>query len=72
VGARVEVRAGGRTQVRERQCGGSYLSSHDPRLHFGLSHHLRADVTVRWPDGSVEEYGAVEANRILVIRQGPG
>jgi YD repeat-containing protein len=52
VGARVAVTASGRTQVAVRFGGGSYLSSNDPRLHFGLGGALKADrVEVTWPSG---------------------
>jgi enediyne biosynthesis protein E4 len=36
VGSRVKLTAGGITQVNEVRAGGSYLSQHDRRLHFGL------------------------------------
>lgn len=72
MGSRVEVAAGGRSQVRERQSGGSYLSSHDPRLHFGLGPYSEADVTVSWPDGTVETHLGVGANQVLTLHQGPG
>src|SRR5262249_34097901 len=35
-GAIVSVEAGGEHQVRQVQAGSSYLSSEDPRVHFGL------------------------------------
>ena len=69
LGARVTVEAGGVRQVRERHSGGSYLASHDPRLHFGLGEHARARVEVVWPDGQVQQLGEVAANQFLVVRQ---
>jgi hypothetical protein len=69
LGARVTVEAGGVRQVRERHSGGSYLASHDPRLHFGLGENTHARVTVRWPGGQVQEVGEVAANQFLVVRQ---
>jgi hypothetical protein len=52
VGSRVEVHAAGRISVREVQAGGSYLSSNDPRLHFGLGAAAAVDsVVVTWPRG---------------------
>ena len=65
LGARVTVTAGGVRQVRERQSGGSYLSSHDPRLHFGLGRATKADIAIRWPDGQVQTLAAVAANQIV-------
>lgn len=69
LGTRVEVVAEGRLLVRERQSGGSYLSSHDPRLHFGLGTAETVSVTVRWPDGSITRRQDVAANQILEFRQ---
>jgi tetratricopeptide (TPR) repeat protein len=55
VGAIVTVEAGGRRQVATRAGGGSYQSSGDPRLHFGLGEATAADrVEVRWPSGRVD------------------
>ena len=69
LGTRVEVEAEGRILVRERQSGGSYLSSHDPRLHFGLGAAETVSVTVRWPDGSVIKREDLAVNQVLKFRQ---
>lgn len=53
VGARVRVTANGRTQTATFRAGESYLSSNDPRLHFGLGAAPRADVEVQWPSGKI-------------------
>jgi hypothetical protein len=53
LGARVEVRHGERRQRRDVRPQASYLSSHDPRAHFGLGDARVVDeVTVSWPDGA--------------------
>ena len=67
--ARVAVTAGGQRQVKERQAGGSYLSSSDPRLHFGLGEATRATVEIRWPDGTLQKMEEVTADQILHIIQ---
>jgi hypothetical protein len=47
-----------------------YLSQGDPRLHFGLGKAARADVEIRWPDGTVEKQANVKANQTLkVVRE---
>src|SRR5439155_25720926 len=52
VGARVRVKTANSTQELERTGGGSYLSSSDPRLHFGLGSATVVDhLEVDWPDG---------------------
>jgi hypothetical protein len=54
--------------VREVQAGSSYLSSEDPRLHFGLGPTATvAKVTVRYPDGSVKRLASVRADRIVRV-----
>jgi hypothetical protein len=69
VGARVKVNAGGTTQYESVRAGGSYLSSNDPRLHFGLGAASQAEIEVTWPGGGTEKFTAVPANRQFDIRQ---
>ena len=73
IGARVYVTTGKLTQMDEVRSGSSYCSSHDRRLHFGLGKYPKADlVKIRWPSGLVEEFQDVQANQILVLREGEG
>jgi ASPIC and UnbV/FG-GAP-like repeat len=60
----------GRRLRRQAQAGGSYLSSEDPRLHFGLggARSVR-EVVVRWPGGEETRVADVEANRLVVVEQ---
>jgi hypothetical protein len=69
LGTRVTVITDNKRQVRERQSGGSYLSSHDPRLHFGLEAATRVDIEIRWPDGIVQRLDDIAADQILRIVQ---
>ena len=56
----------GRRLVEEARAGSSYLSSEDPRLHFGLGKATRAsEVVVRYPDGRVTTLRDVAADRIV-------
>lgn len=58
----------GRRLRRELHAGGSYLSSEDPRAHFGLGTATRVDsVTVEWPDGSTTVVDDVEANSLVRV-----
>ena len=72
VGARVSITASGRKQIQTAKAGGGYLSSHDPRLHFGLGAAVSAEVTVRWPSGRTEALGALQADRVYVVLEGEG
>jgi hypothetical protein len=72
-GALVTVQADSRKWVRQVAPGASYLSSHDPRLHFGLGRVERVDaIDVIWPDGSAERFPGCEAGQFLVLRRGEG
>jgi hypothetical protein len=71
VGARVVVEAGGRKLARFAKGGGSYLSSPDRRLMFGLGLVDRIEkVTVLWPNGNREEWPGLEVDRYHVLSQG--
>jgi enediyne biosynthesis protein E4 len=73
VGARVAVKSGGRVQRQTVKSGGGYLSSHDPRLHFGLgSSSVAGNVTVLWPSGREEHLGDLDANHIYVTLEDLG
>jgi hypothetical protein len=72
IGARVSVSAGGQKQMDEVRSGGSYMSQNDFRLHFGIGKANAADVSVRWPDGKVDNFSAVAAGQIVTIQQGKG
>ena len=73
LGSRVIVEAGDMVQVDEVRSGGSYLSHNDTRLHFGLGKNDRVErVSVRWPGGTIENFGPYETNRELVLTEGEG
>ena len=70
-GARVTVRAGERQWIREMNPSTSYLSSHDPRLHFGLGATPQYDsIEVEWSDGTRQLTPAGETDRELIIGRG--
>ena len=60
----------GRTQVRTVQAGSSYLSSEDPRVHFGFGKATPARVTVRYPDGA-ERTIRPRADRLVTVTRLP-
>jgi enediyne biosynthesis protein E4 len=73
VGATVYLTSDG---VRERGdvlSGGSYLSSNDFRVHFGLgdSNTVNA-VEIRWPSGAVEQIKLPTVDRIFTVVEGKG
>ena len=71
IGTEVEVTAGGRTHWRDIASGDSYMSTHDPRPHFGLGAVETVDrVKVTWPDKTVSVRKNVPARQILRIKKG--
>ncbi len=59
----------GKRFVREVHAGSSYLSSEDPRVHFGLGSATEVtEVLVRYPDGSRVRLTDVSANQIVRAR----
>jgi hypothetical protein len=73
IGARVTVHAGKLVQMSEVRAGGSYLSSNDPRLHFGLATESKMDqVEIQWPSGAKEILQDVPADFMYTIVEGQG
>ena len=71
VGATVYVTCGGMRQRGDVISGGSYLSSNDFRVHFGLGQATSVDaIEVHWPSGSVEKFTVPGADRIVTLTEG--
>jgi len=72
-GAVVTVTASAKDYVRVADPAFSYLSSNDPRAHFGIPGTTRADgIRVRWPDGIEEAFPGVALNQSIVLKRGQG
>jgi hypothetical protein len=70
IGARVVATIGQRQLVRTVDGGGSYMSSHDRRVHFGLGQAERVDrLEVRWPSGQVESRTGIAVNTTVPWEQ---
>jgi len=73
VGATVYLTAGGVRQRGDVLSGGSYLSSNDLRIHFGLGETTKIDsVEIHWPSGKKETVKPPMADRIYTITEGKG
>jgi enediyne biosynthesis protein E4 len=72
IGARVTARYGGHHQIQEVMGQSSFLSVNDKRLHFGLGAAAVVDLEVRWPNGGDHSFSRVQANHLVVIREGAG
>jgi hypothetical protein len=71
MGARIRLRTGGLSQIREIAGGGSYLSQSDLRANFGLGKATRAaHVEIWWPSGQHQVFANVAADKFYVIQEG--
>jgi enediyne biosynthesis protein E4 len=72
IGARVLLRYGDRIQSQQLLSQSSYISSNDPRLHFGLGAETSADIEIHWPNGLQEAVRHVAADQLVTIHEGVG
>jgi len=75
VGVRVTWEFGGIRRSRLKVGGGSYLSSHDPRMVLGIGQAKKIDsLEIRWPLPSkrVDRFTSLPLNRYITIREGKG
>ncbi len=70
IGAKVIVKDRGSTQMLEQEPTRGFLSSVEPRLHFGLGPSKQIDsLTVIWPDRRFQVLTKVPVNRALILSQ---
>ena len=73
VGSTVYLTAGGIRQRGDVMSGGSFESSNDFRLHFGVKDVTKVDkVEIRWSDGANETYTLPGVDRFYQIEEGKG
>jgi hypothetical protein len=73
VGAIVTYQAGDLKRSRTKVGGGSYLSSHDPRVVLGLGKRTKIDwVEIKWPQpsGLVQRLTNLPVDRYITVREG--
>lgn len=71
IGARVSVTTPTMTQIDEVRAGGSYNSTNDWRLHFGLgSDAVMSKVEICWPSGARQEFRDLAGDAIYEIKEG--
>jgi len=70
-GTKIVARVGDLTLREEVTGSGSYLSHSDDRVLLGLGRARRVDrLEVTWPSGQVDTFDKVDADRLLIIREG--
>ena len=75
IGARITYQAGDLKQQRMKVGGGSFLSSHDPRMVLGIGKRTKLDwVEIKWPQpsGKVERVTDLPLDRYVTIVEGSG
>src|SRR6476646_2602748 len=71
VGAKVFLTSSGIRQRADVFSGGSYGSSSDQRVHFGLGSTAKVDkIEIRWPSGTNQQIGAQPVDRIITVEEG--
>ncbi|MBS0263208.1 MAG: CRTAC1 family protein [Planctomycetes bacterium] len=69
-GARLVGRSGTRVWRADLSPASSYLSSSDPRIHWGLGDTTTLEtLTIRWPDGTEQTLNGIAADQIMRIDQ---
>ena len=75
IGARITYQSGDLKRSRAKVGGGSFLSSHDPRIVLGLGKRAKIDwLEVKWPlpSGAIERFTELPIDRYITIVEGKG
>jgi hypothetical protein len=72
IGTQIKLTAqSGAVQYNQVTTAGSYASSSDKRVHFGLGHDKRVkEIVLRWPGGKIQTLHNVNADQILKVTEG--
>lgn len=73
IGAKVTWQSGSLKRHRSKVGGGSYLSSHDPRMVLGLGSNKKVDwIDVQWPapGGGTQRFTNLPVDRYITITEG--
>ncbi len=73
IGTAIYLTAGGVRQRADVISGGSYASSNDFRVHFGLGDVAKVEgVEIHWPSGAVEHLSLPSVDRFYSVNEGRG
>jgi enediyne biosynthesis protein E4 len=72
IGAEVKIVTAAGSQLATVSTAGSYLSSSDKRVHFGLGSEKYATIEIRWPSGIRQIIKNVSADQILKVDEPSG
>ena len=70
LGAKIEITAGGKTQVRKTMSGATFMGQNMLDAHFGIGSATAVDsMTVYWPSGQTQTLTNVRADQIVTIAE---
>ncbi len=69
-GTRIQVTTINGNKIDEVTCGSSYASMSSRRIYFGLGSGTVSQITIRWPNGSIDYFETLPTNEIHTIQQG--
>ena len=75
IGARITYQSGDIKRSRTKVGGGSFLSSHDPRVVLGIGKRTKIDwLEVKWPEpsGVTEKFSDLPIDKYITIVEGEG
>jgi len=75
IGARITYQAADLKRSRSKVGGGSFLSSHDPRIVLGIGKRPKNDwLEIKWPQpsGAIERFTELPIDRYITIVEGKG
>jgi len=71
LGTKIKITTSLGTQYNQSSTAGSYNSSNDKRVHFGLGSAALIDsIELTWPSGTRQELKNVKADQILTVTEG--
>ncbi len=72
-GTALKLTSEGFVEYRQAEGGMSYMSAHDPRIHFGLGQRKSVEsLVITWPSGIVDKLVNVPINQIITVKEGVG
>ena len=72
-GAALKLVSAGFIEHRQAQGGMSYMSAHDPRIHFGLGQRKTIEsLEITWPSGIVDKLANIPIDQIMTVKEGVG
>jgi hypothetical protein len=73
IGASLTLISEGFVEVEQAKGGMGYMSSSDPRIHFGLGKRTKIEsLEITWPSGQVDKLKDVPINKIIAVKEGTG